>query len=291
MRLVTAAATLTLIAGSLPAQQLPSAIYTDPPQDAAYPARVEVVHIPSGGVGIVGVVYLAAGPGLHPTVILCHGSPGNEKNLDLAQAVRRAGWNVITFNYRGSWGSPGAYRYAHTLEDGDAVVAFAHDSANLRRLGIDTARLVLVGHSLGGWVAAHTASHTPGLRGAILISAADMGARGIKLSHAPDSVPRRVATDLASLAGVTGEQLADELIANGARWSLDRAAPGLARLPLLELTADDAYTTDVNALVAGVRAAGNIHLTTEHVATDHAWSDRRIALEASVIRWLDGVAR
>ncbi|MDO8912512.1 MAG: hypothetical protein Q8N10_08825 [Phenylobacterium sp.] len=32
---------------------------------------------------------------------------GNEKNLDLAQAVRRAGWNAVTFNYRGSWGSPG----------------------------------------------------------------------------------------------------------------------------------------------------------------------------------------
>ncbi|MFD3266336.1 hypothetical protein [Phenylobacterium ferrooxidans] len=32
---------------------------------------------------------------------------GNEKNLDLAQAVRRAGWNAAAFNYRGSWGSPG----------------------------------------------------------------------------------------------------------------------------------------------------------------------------------------
>jgi hypothetical protein len=36
-----------------------------------------------------------------------HGLPGNEEFLDLAQAVRRAGWNTVTFNYRGPWGSPG----------------------------------------------------------------------------------------------------------------------------------------------------------------------------------------
>ena len=61
-----------------------------------------VLHIPSHGVLINGVVYTPAGAGPHPTIVICHGLPGNEKNLDLAQAVRRAGWNAVTFNYRGS---------------------------------------------------------------------------------------------------------------------------------------------------------------------------------------------
>lgn len=85
---------------------LPAAIYADPPADAAHPPRMEVLHIPSGGVEINGVAYLAGGAGPHPTLVLLHGLPGNEKNLDLAQAVRRAGWNVVTFNYRGSWAAP-----------------------------------------------------------------------------------------------------------------------------------------------------------------------------------------
>jgi predicted alpha/beta-fold hydrolase len=42
-------------------------------------------------------------------VILFHGLPGNEQNLDLAQAIRRANWNVLTLHYRGSLGSPGTY--------------------------------------------------------------------------------------------------------------------------------------------------------------------------------------
>jgi pimeloyl-ACP methyl ester carboxylesterase len=50
-------------------------------------------------------------------MVLLHGLPGNERNLDLAQAVRRAGWTVVTFNYRGSWGSPGHYSFAGDLKD------------------------------------------------------------------------------------------------------------------------------------------------------------------------------
>ena len=96
------AATVALLALPFPAlaqpPAMPAAIYTDPPADKAHPAAMEVVHIPTGGVEINGVVYIPSGPGPHPTVVLCHGLPGNEKSLDLAQAMRRAGWTVITFN-------------------------------------------------------------------------------------------------------------------------------------------------------------------------------------------------
>jgi uncharacterized protein len=87
-------------------QHVPRAVIADPPPDAKSTARMEVIHIPSGGVQINGVVYVASGPSPHPTFVLFHELPGNEKNLDLAQAVRRAGWTVVTVNYRGSWGSP-----------------------------------------------------------------------------------------------------------------------------------------------------------------------------------------
>ena len=118
------AAAILSFGPALGAQQVPKAIYTDPPRDAQHPARMEVLHIPSGDVKINGVAYLVGGTGVHPTFVLLHGLPGNEKNLDLAQAVRRAGWNAITFNYRGSWGSPGVFRFSQNLEDADAVLAF-----------------------------------------------------------------------------------------------------------------------------------------------------------------------
>src|SRR6476646_9425025 len=79
------------------AQSVPAPIYTDPPADPAHPAGMDVLHIPSHGLVINGVMYRPSGPGPHPTLIICHGLPGNEKNLDLGQAVRRAGWNAVTF--------------------------------------------------------------------------------------------------------------------------------------------------------------------------------------------------
>ncbi|MEO7353723.1 MAG: alpha/beta hydrolase, partial [Gemmatimonadales bacterium] len=86
MRAFLGLAVATLTVSSLSAQ-LPRAVGADPQRDPAHPARMEVLHIPSGGVNINGVAYVASGAGRHPTFIIFHGLPGNEKNLDLAQAV------------------------------------------------------------------------------------------------------------------------------------------------------------------------------------------------------------
>ncbi|HEX9106158.1 MAG TPA: alpha/beta hydrolase [Longimicrobiales bacterium] len=276
------------LAGQQPANQLPAAIFTDPARDSAHPARMVVLHIPTGAVRVNGVAYVPAGAGLHPTLVLLHGLPGNEKNLDLAQAVRRAGWTVVTFNYRGSWGSPGSFRFAQNLEDADAAIAYLRDTANARALQVDAKRIVLAGHSMGGWVTALTASHQPELRGAILISGADMGAAGRGGRAGPTQRAQgaqRMRGMMESLAGVTAEEMADELIANADRFEWTRAAPGLARLPLLVLTADDGLAPAATALADSVRAHGG-RVSAVHVATDHSWSDRRIELQALVLRWL-----
>ena len=283
MRLLLVAASLA-IASSLTAQQTPRAIFTDPPRDSAHPARMEVLHIPSGGVKINGVAYLASGAGVHPTFVFFHGLPGNEKNLDIAQAVRRDGWNAITVNYRGSWGSPGDFRFGNNLEDADAVLAFLRDPANARTLGIDTTRLVIAGHSMGGWVVALTAAHDRGLRGAVLISMADMS----RLGAAPRAaVVKEMQDDMESLAGVTAESMADDLIAGSAKWHVADATAGLARLPLLVITSNDGLAPQGDALVKAVRAKGNARVTTVHYPTDHSYSDKRISLEGSVVEWLE----
>src|SRR3954464_6708882 len=197
-------------AAHVPPAQINPAIYTDPPHDHARPAGMEVLHIPSGGVRINGVAYTAAGAGPHPVLVLMHGLPGNEKNLDLAQAVRRAGWTVVTFNYRGSWGSPGRFSFAGNLDDAKAVLAYLRDPANAARLAIDSRRIVLAGHSMGGWVTAMTAERDPDLAGAILICAANMGAEGRSPRR---EVVAMTADNMEALAGVTAETMADELIA------------------------------------------------------------------------------
>ena len=81
-------------------------------------------QIPSHGALLNAFVYVAAGAGPHPAVVLLHGFPGNERNLDLAQDIRRAGWDVLYFDYRGSWGSPGDFSFSHGIEDTAAAVDY-----------------------------------------------------------------------------------------------------------------------------------------------------------------------
>ncbi|MBS1805980.1 MAG: alpha/beta hydrolase [Acidobacteria bacterium] len=267
----------------LNSQSVSSAIYTDPPADAAHPARMEVLHIPSHGLSINGVMYAPSGAGPHPTIVICHGLPGNEKNLDLAQAVRRAGWNAVTFNYRGSWGSLGSFRFAQNLEDAEAVLAFLREPANAKKLGVDTTKIVLAGHSMGGWVTALTAARDRHLAGVILISAADMG----KLGEVPkDKRVALMADDMEALAGVTAESMAEEVSRNAKKWEFENAVDGLKEMPLLVLSANDGLAPQTDALVAAIRAKGGHDVKAVHQATDHGWSDRRIFLEGAVIEWI-----
>ncbi len=278
-------ATTVLLAASLTAsaQSVPSAIYTDPPSDPAHPAGMTVLHIPSHGVLINGIVYTPAGAGLHPTIVICHGLPGNEKNLDLAQAVRRAGWNAVTFNYRGSWGSPGSYRFSQNLEDAVAVLAYLRAPENAAKLQIDTKKIVLAGHSMGGWVTAMTAANDHALAGAILISAADMGQLG-KMEH--KKLVAEMADNMEGLAGVTAESMANEDAQNAQAFAFANAIPGLNNVPLLVLSANDGLATETDALVQAIEAEGGHNTKSIHAPTDHGWSDRRIFLESSVIDWL-----
>jgi pimeloyl-ACP methyl ester carboxylesterase len=264
-------------------QSVPAAIYTDPPADSAHPAGMIVLHIPSHGVSINGLIYRPTGAGPHPTLVICHGLPGNEKNLDLAQAVRRAGWNAVTFNYRGSWGSPGAFRFAQNIEDANAVLAFVRDPANAAKLGVDTRRIAMAGHSMGGWVTAHTAAHDSGLIGAILISAADMGNMG---GMAHEKLVALMADDMESL-NTTPEAMADEVTSNAKAFGFAGAVSGLSRLPLLVLSADDGLAPQTDALVQAIISADGSHkVKTVHAATDHGWSDHRVFLEGTIIEWL-----
>jgi pimeloyl-ACP methyl ester carboxylesterase len=280
---------LLLIAGpafAAAATDVPPAIFTDPPKDHTHPAAMTVLHIPSHGVLINGLVYSPAGAGPHPTLVICHGLPGNEKNLDLAQAVRRAGWNAVTFNYRGSWGSPGSFRFAQNLEDADAVLAYLRDAPNASKLRIDPKRIAMAGHSMGGWVVAHTAAHDHALIGAILISMADMGLIGARPRA---QAVAAMADDMETLADVTAESMVDELAAHPKEFVVAGTAAGLAQIPVLAITANDHLASQTDALVAAIKAKGGTKVTAAHLDTDHSYSDRRIALESTVITWLTGL--
>jgi uncharacterized protein len=95
-----------------------------------------------------------------------------------------------------------------------------------------------------------------------------------------------MAGNMESLAGVTAESMADEVIANAKAFSILNTAAGLSQMPLLVLSADDGLAARTDLLVKAVGENGGKNVTSIHAATDHSWSDHRIFLESTIINWL-----
>jgi pimeloyl-ACP methyl ester carboxylesterase len=265
------------------------ALARDPPPDPIAPAQTLAEAIPSAGVNLNAVFYTAAGPGPHPTILLLHGLPGNEQNLDLAQSARRAGWNVLTLHYRGSWGSPGTFSFDHCLEDAKTAIEWLRAGPRVHR--VDPGRIVVVGHSMGGFIAAHVVASDSALMGAGLISAVALGPvfgdpdQGRAASLVDENVG--ASRGLHILAGTSPTMLAAEAGDNARQWCLEAFAPALSRRPVLLLTSDDGFAAGSDALASAIEATGGGAFRRTHLPTDHSYSDHRIALQVEVLNWLD----
>lgn len=260
-------------------------------QDSAHPPRMVELALQSAGDRLNAILYTAAGRGPHPIVVLLHGNPGNERNLDLAQAIRRAGYTVLFFNYRGSWGSGGTFSRTHALEDVHAALGWVRSGATAVRFRIDSNRVVLLGHSMGGWLALMAAAEDPSVACVGALDSRNVGAYGRVLRRdrsadsalvaANDSLTAPGAPYRAE-AGAAG--LVAELKANAERWDVTAHARALSGRRILLVAA--VFRADHDSLAAALDRAGAQRVTSVAWRTDHSFSDRRIALAREVVRWL-----
>jgi len=269
---------------------IPPSVISDPAPDPVHPPRSAQVLVPSHGMGMNALFYLAAGAGLHPTMVLLHGFPGNEQNLDLAQAIRRAGWNVLTLHYRGAWGSPGIFSIGHVLEDADAAVTFVRRSDIANKFGIDRQRIVLGGHSMGGFASAAHARDDECLLGVVLIDAWNVGATGQEFAKASGSARAALVAqqfdDIGnSLRGATAVSTAGEIMAHRTDWDFTSWAKDLTHSPLLVIGASKGLGEENRQLAEAVTRAGG-RVTAVTIPSDHSFQVHRIALAAAVVNWL-----
>ncbi|MDB6044393.1 MAG: histidine triad protein [Gammaproteobacteria bacterium] len=288
-----ASGALLSVAGATrtPAAPLPaavdSAITTDLPRDAAHPAAMYQLAIPSHDAALFGVFYRAAGSDPHPTVLLLHALPGFEQNADVAQTLRRAGWNVLIFHYRGAWGSGGAFSFSNCIDDVHAALDYLRAPENVARLGIDPRRLALIGHGMGGFLAGIGTMRDEAVLGAALISAWNPGVLATNPSPKLEKAHLdEFRSDVGPLVGTTPESLLEEAKKNATAWDLVGHAALWNSRPVLVVESDDFFHADDVAIAAAVRKIPSAQLTEMHLPTDHAYSDHRIALAAALLGWL-----
>ncbi|HJV44005.1 alpha/beta fold hydrolase [Caulobacter sp.] len=293
MRRITAvlAALLLTVAGpalaELRAPPTPRAVVADPARDKDHPADLAAFQIDVQGSKINAVMYLGSGDQPHPTMLFLHGFPGNETNIDLMQAVRRAGWNVLKINYRGSWGSQGSFGFASARADAEAAVDFLTAPANLAKYGIDPKRIVVAGHSMGGFMAASaSAARASAVAGTILIDAWNIGGDPRFANLDPKVLADAIRPDTAPLAGTSPEALIAEVERDRARLDLTALSRTIAERPVLMIGAERGIGQMTTAIARAAREAHPDMVVEAQYPTDHSFSDSRIALESEVLRWL-----
>ncbi|NWF70432.1 MAG: alpha/beta fold hydrolase [Chloroflexi bacterium] len=255
----------------------------DPPFDREHPPRNLPVQIVSAGALMNGLLLLAQGQGAHPTLIILHGFPGNERNFDLAHHARRAGWHTLIFHYRGAWGSGGVFSYTHVLEDTRAALAFVR-----ARPDVDQTCIALAGHSMGGWAALLTAAADAQIRGTAGFAAWNIGAFVEKLApEQHEEALRWIANSCAPLRPESPRALFDEAQTHAQAWDLRRLSLG-GRSVLLVAGAEDDDTPDVLHHLPLLRAYHDARLTAATLDNaDHAFSGQRLELARLLLRWLE----
>jgi hypothetical protein len=263
-----------------------------PAYDAAFPPAIEELSFQSAGDRLNGLIYLADGPGPHPAVVLLHGFPGNEKNLDLAQDLRSDGFNVLFFHYRGAWGSEGDYTLTHVIEDVAAATDYLR--TNSEKFRTDPDKILLVGHSMGGFAALQGAARDERIACVAGIAPADMGATAAAFEASPEAMAGFMAysDSLQMLHGLTGEKIVAEVKANREAFDLRALAPKLEGKSVLLIGGDKDTSVPAERvmmpLIAAYEADPAIDTTAVILSGDHSFSWSRDDLIATVIDWAEG---
>jgi pimeloyl-ACP methyl ester carboxylesterase len=168
-----------------------------------------------------------------------------------------------------------------------AALEYLRSTENVARLGVDPRRLALIGHSMGGFVAGIGTMRDEAVLGAAMISGWNPGVFATNPSPQLDKQQlEEFRGDVGPLTGTSAEALLDEAKRNAAAWDLAGHANLWKSRPVLVVESDDFLHADDVAVAASARKTPGAQITEVQMPTDHAYSDHRIALAATLLGWL-----
>jgi len=241
---------------------------------------VENVSFQSDGIPLLGRLYRPGTEGKYPAVAICHGYPGDTKNMDLAEELALNGVVTLVFYYQGAWGSKGAYRFAK-LEPStrDAVTYLKSQTC------VDPDRVGLVSHSMGALPLSKRMSSDASLKTCVMMSPVS----DISLWTSGDAletvIPHFINSAKGKLDGMNADQLRTdlkEITVSGNPVNL--IASVKAPTMIVVGTEDDVTPPDLCKVLYNRAHEPKKWVLVE--GADHGFSEHRIPLIRAVLDWL-----
>lgn len=254
------------------------------------------ISFESNGYKIHGWFYKTKGKGPFPTVILLHGFPGGKGDLfELGQKMIKESINVLTFNYRGTWGSEGDFTLENSLQDIQSTFEYLHQKEIISEYKLDTSQIILGGYSFGGGISLTYAANHLEMKRIFSIAGTDHGeiTREYLRNEAFSKMINDAFDSYKAPEGpirFEGHTAWQELIDNLDFYDLRLSAPKLAQKDILLIGGwDDVNVTIENHLLPLYRAlkkenSQNVEFIAYH--TDHSFVNVRDKLAEDIIKWI-----
>jgi len=263
----------------------------DPNTGGKFPASMAPLYFVNDGCKIFGTFFSASGEGLHPTVLLLTGFPGNEVNFDTAHMLRRKGYNVFTFYPRGCWGSEGDYSWQNLVNDGAAAIKFLNSRLMKEKFNVDAENISLVGHSMGGFSALYNSINFDEIKNVCGIAPFNAGMFGQVLGANEQIMQYSIQQMQPAMEFVkndSAESLLKEMIANQKEWNLLYHLERLAKKNVFVVSAKYDSIAPVELHHGPLEAKlKNVNQNSEFaiLETGHSFSDKRIQLMKLISDW------
>jgi dipeptidyl aminopeptidase/acylaminoacyl peptidase len=258
--------------------------------------ELEPVAFDSHGSILHGYFCQAKREGLHPTIILLHGSPGGNRDvLGLAQAVPVSGWNVLVFTFRGYYESEGLSSLKNSVEDVFSALDFLKSEEMVTKYGIDNKHIAVAGWSYGGDIALTAAANNPSIKYVISIAAADISeiARMARQNEEFREMFVKEMNDrrkrgLVKSAG--GKEQLRELLEDSDKYDIVKHAKKLSEKSILIIGGwqDQSSTLEghVLPLIRALQQEGADNVDKVILDTNHSFEGKRSELTNAIVDWL-----
>ncbi len=241
---------------------------------------VEDVSISCEGVRLLGRLYRPNDVSVYPAKAVCHGYPGDNKNMDLAEELALNGVAALIFYYMGAWGSGGEFRMMNLVTSTVAAVKY------LRGLDfVDPDRVGLVSLSMGAVPLTKCMSLDSSLRTGVLMSPASDLKPWSQEQYLDSIVPVFLKMAEGKLAGWTEDKLRQDIKAAASELNPVETVMDIHAPLMVVLGTDDTLTAppDIRRLY---EASNEPKKLVEIEGADHEFSEYRIPLQKTVIDWV-----
>ena len=250
----------------------------------------------STGSKVRGLFYKASGAGPFPTVVLCQGFPGNNRDvLGLGERLMKEGFNALAFNYQGTWGSEGMFSMANSVEDVVAAIHYVKSAVVVQEFNVDLSSIAVIGASFGGGMALLGSLNDPAAGRVIYIAGGDFGELGRMMQQSADfrrAIEKGIDQGISAsgFKASKAEDLIAEMLADVDKYDLAKHARQLSRKDIFLIGGWRDQTNAIEhhmlPLLRALQKHGAKRVQVEVFDTDHSFANVRSQLADRIVSWL-----